>query len=44
MQKPDTREKIDIKALNSEIDSIVARQNELRVKIDAIVRELEGGA
>lgn len=42
VQKPDTREKIDIKALNSEIDSIVARQNELRVKIDAIVRELEG--
>lgn len=40
---PDTREKIDIKALNSEIDSIVARQNELRIKIDAIVRELEGG-
>lgn len=40
---PDTREKIDIKELNEQITSIVARQNELRIKIDSIVRELEGG-
>ena len=38
----DTREVIDIKVLNSSIKEIVARQAELRSKIDAIVNELEG--
>ncbi|MCL1898509.1 MAG: type I restriction-modification system subunit M [Micrococcales bacterium] len=37
----DTREKIDIKALNAEIAQIVARQAELRGAIDAIVADLE---
>lgn len=38
----DTREVIDIHALNSEIKEIVARQQELRQQIDAIVADLEG--
>ncbi|MGE5315989.1 MAG: type I restriction-modification system subunit M [Acidobacteriota bacterium] len=37
----DTREAIDIKALNAEIACIVARQAELRTQIDAIVADLE---
>ena len=37
----DTREVIDIKKLNAEIAEIVSRQSELRLSIDAIVRELE---
>lgn len=39
----DTREIVDIKELNREIESIVKRQNELRKSIDEIVNELEGG-
>ena len=38
----DTREAIDIKALNVEIDQIVARQRELRTAIEEIVMEIEG--
>ncbi|MBI4734134.1 MAG: N-6 DNA methylase, partial [Rubrobacteridae bacterium] len=38
----DTREVIDITKLNAEIKGIVARQNELRVAIDAIVADIEG--
>jgi len=38
----DTREVIDIQALNAEIKEIVARQQELRQQIDAIVADLEG--
>jgi len=38
----DTREAIDITALNAEIASIVARQHELRAAIDEIVADLEG--
>jgi len=38
----DTREVIDITALNAEINEIVARQSELRTQIDAIVADLEG--
>jgi type I restriction enzyme M protein len=38
----DTREVIDITALNAEIARIVARQAELRTAIDAIVADLEG--
>ncbi|MGP3965114.1 type I restriction-modification system subunit M [Nonomuraea sp. 3N208] len=37
----DTREAVDIKALNAEIARIVARQTELRTQIDAIVGDLE---
>jgi len=39
----DTREVIDIKKLNAEIRDIVAGQNELRMDIDEIVADLEGG-
>ena len=38
----DTRERIDITALNAEIAEMVERQNQLRAEIDAIVAELEG--
>ncbi len=39
----DTREDVDITALNAEIARIVARQQELRTAIDEIVADLEGG-
>ncbi|MFT4217729.1 MAG: type I restriction-modification system subunit M [Micropruina sp.] len=42
--REDTREVIDIRALNAEIARIVARQAELRTSIDAIVADLEGTA
>ncbi|MFB9777526.1 type I restriction-modification system subunit M [Brevibacterium otitidis] len=42
VEQEDTREVIDIKALNSEITQIVARQSQLRASIDAIVADLEG--
>lgn len=38
----DTRQAVDITALNAEIARIVARQAALRTQIDAIVAELEG--
>lgn len=44
VEPEDTREVIDIKILNAEIEYIVARQSELRTQIDAIVADLEGGA
>jgi type I restriction enzyme M protein len=42
VEAEDTREDIDIAALNAEIARIVARQAELRTSIDAIVADLEG--
>ncbi len=42
VEQEDTREAVDIKALNAEIARIVARQAELRTAIDAIVADLEG--
>lgn len=42
VEKEDTREKIDIKLLNQEIQETVQRINELRNGIDEIVKELEG--
>lgn len=42
VQAEDTREVVDITALNAEIARIVARQAELRTAIDAIVADLEG--
>ena len=42
VEAKDTREKIDIKALNSQISEIVARENTLRAEIDKIVEEIEG--
>ena len=44
VEQEDTREIIDITALNGEIAEIVDRQNQLRAEIDAIVAELEGDA
>ena len=41
VEKPDTREKIDIAELNARIKEIVAREQGLREQIDAIVAELE---
>lgn len=42
VEAEDTREVVDIVALNAEIKEIVARQSVLREKIDAIVADLEG--
>ncbi|RDU64618.1 type I restriction-modification system subunit M [Helicobacter didelphidarum] len=42
VEAEDTREAIDIVALNEELNRIVARQNALRKQIDEIVSELEG--
>ena len=42
VEQQDTREAVDIKALNAEIARIVARQSQLRAQIDAIVADLEG--
>jgi len=42
VERADTREAVDIQALNAEITRIVARQSELRTQIDAIVADLEG--
>jgi type I restriction enzyme M protein len=42
VEQEDTSEAVDITALNSEIARIVARQQELRIAIDAIVADLEG--
>lgn len=43
VEQKDEREAIDIRQLNTDIAQIVARQAELRVQIDAIVADLEGG-
>lgn len=43
VEQEDTREEIDITELNAEIETIVARQSELRKAIDEIVADLEGG-
>ncbi len=40
VEPEDTREKIDIKVLNSEIKKIVEHEQELRVKIDKIIEEI----
>lgn len=42
IEPEDTREKIDIKKLNSEIKEIVEHEQELREKIDKIIMEIEG--
>ena len=41
VEKEDTREKIDIDELNARIKQIVAREDELRKQIDAIVADLD---
>ncbi len=40
VEKEDTREAVDINALNAEIERIVKRESELRVAIDEIIKEL----
>lgn len=42
IEKEDTRQAIDIKALNKEIEEIVAREQVLREEIDKIIKEIEG--
>lgn len=42
VEAEDTREKIDIMALNAEIAQIVAREQMLREEIDRIIGEIEG--
>jgi len=41
VEQEDTREKIDIVALNAEIEKIVERQQKLREEIDKIIAEIE---
>jgi len=41
VEAEDTREKIDIKALNAEIEEIVARENVLRAEIEKIIKDIE---
>lgn len=43
VEQPDTREKVDIEALNVRIAEIVAQGDRLRREIDRFVAELEGG-
>ncbi len=42
VEQDDTREAIEITALNAEIARVVVRQQEPRTVIDAIVADLEG--
>ena len=42
VEAEDTREVIDIKALNQQIAEIVAKENILRAEIDKIIKEIEG--
>lgn len=42
IEKEDTRQAIDIKSLNKEIEEIVAREQVLREEIDKIIAEIEG--
>ena len=41
VEQEDTREKIDIVALNAEIEKIVTREQILRDEIDKIIAEIE---
>jgi len=43
VEQEDTREKIDIVALNAKIEKIVAREQILREEIDKIIAEIEVG-
>ena len=42
VEAEDTREVIDIKVLNKQIEEIVAKENILRVEIEKIIKEIEG--
>lgn len=41
VEKEDTREVVDISELNAEIECIVERENELRIKIQSIISQLK---
>ncbi len=41
VEQEDTKEIIDIKALNSEISQIVEKQSALRNRLESIIKELE---
>ncbi|GAA8990805.1 type I restriction-modification system subunit M [Helicobacter pylori] len=43
VEQEDTKEIIDIKALNAEISQIVEKQSALRNSLESIIKELEGG-
>ncbi|GAA7924302.1 hypothetical protein COL401_06180 [Helicobacter pylori] len=43
VEQEDTKEIIDIKALNIEIAQIVKKQSALRNSLESIIKELEGG-
>ncbi|GAA9290884.1 hypothetical protein HpHA234_09190 [Helicobacter pylori] len=43
VEQEDTKEAIDIKALNAEISQIVERQSALRNSLDLIISHLEEG-
>ena len=43
VEKEDTKEKIDINALNAKIKEIVAHEQVLREEIDKIIADIEGG-
>ncbi|MCQ2840072.1 type I restriction-modification system subunit M [Helicobacter pylori] len=43
VEQEDTKEAIDIKALNGEIAQIVEKQSALRNSLESIIKELEGG-
>ena len=42
VEQEDTREQVDIVALNRQIEEIVQREQLLRAEIDKIIREIEG--
>jgi type I restriction enzyme M protein len=44
VEQEDTREKINIHELNADIKEMVKRENELRIAIDEIIKDLEGEA
>ena len=44
VEAEDTREVVDIKKLNAELKTTVAKITELRTEIDAIVAQIEGDA
>ncbi|MEI0565153.1 type I restriction-modification system subunit M [Brachyspira pulli] len=41
VEQKDTREKVDIKVLNKEIEEIVLKEDKLRKEIDKIIKEIE---
>jgi type I restriction enzyme M protein len=42
VEKEDTTEKVDIVELNTRLQEIVKKENQLRAEIDEIIKEIEG--